>query len=236
VLDCFNLENSAWSLAELSARLDLPKSTLHRFLVGLELNGILRRDAMTGNGGWAIACSSGAAWPRKAMGSGTSPVPSLHDLTGNTGETNPTHGLSPLRSHLHREGRDQLSCASEPGDWHAPAVPCGGFLESADGLFAGSGDRRHHPGQRLAQSCARTRSRTPPSSKPSSTRCGRRGTRSAWKRPTGRLGRGRADPRFGEATWWGRWALPAPRSGMMPPGYKNMPGCAARRPTTYQPC
>lgn len=43
VLECFSLERPAWSLAELSARLDLPKSTLHRFLVGLERNGLTRR-------------------------------------------------------------------------------------------------------------------------------------------------------------------------------------------------
>jgi DNA-binding IclR family transcriptional regulator len=44
VLDCFTAYHPAWSLAELSAELGLPKSTLHRFLVGLEQHGILRRD------------------------------------------------------------------------------------------------------------------------------------------------------------------------------------------------
>ena len=43
VLDCFSTDRPAWSLAELSARLELPKSTLHRFLVGLERNGLARR-------------------------------------------------------------------------------------------------------------------------------------------------------------------------------------------------
>ncbi|MCU0509973.1 MAG: IclR family transcriptional regulator [Anaerolineae bacterium] len=43
VLDCFSVDRPAWSLTELSARLDLPKSTLHRFLVGLERNGLVRR-------------------------------------------------------------------------------------------------------------------------------------------------------------------------------------------------
>jgi IclR family transcriptional regulator, KDG regulon repressor len=43
VLNCFTADRPAWSLAELSARLELPKSTLHRFLVGLEGNGLLRR-------------------------------------------------------------------------------------------------------------------------------------------------------------------------------------------------
>jgi IclR family KDG regulon transcriptional repressor len=44
VLDSFSAERPAWSLAELSAHLDLPKSTLHRFLVSLESHDILRRN------------------------------------------------------------------------------------------------------------------------------------------------------------------------------------------------
>jgi len=44
VLDSFSPDRAAWSLAELSAHLDLPKSTLHRFLVSLEFHNVLRRD------------------------------------------------------------------------------------------------------------------------------------------------------------------------------------------------
>jgi IclR family transcriptional regulator, KDG regulon repressor len=44
ILDYFAHGNSAVSLSELSEHLDLPKSTLHRFLVSLESHGILRRD------------------------------------------------------------------------------------------------------------------------------------------------------------------------------------------------
>ena len=44
VLDSFSAERPAYSLSELSARLELPKSTLHRFLVSLETHGILRRN------------------------------------------------------------------------------------------------------------------------------------------------------------------------------------------------
>jgi IclR family KDG regulon transcriptional repressor len=44
VLDAFCPDHPTWSLAELSAHLELPKSTLHRFLCGLESHGILRRD------------------------------------------------------------------------------------------------------------------------------------------------------------------------------------------------
>jgi IclR family transcriptional regulator, KDG regulon repressor len=45
VLDCFTPDRPSWSLAELSVRLSLPKSTLHRFLTSLESHGILRRNA-----------------------------------------------------------------------------------------------------------------------------------------------------------------------------------------------
>jgi DNA-binding IclR family transcriptional regulator len=45
ILDNFTRERPSWSLAELSARLNVPKSTLHRFLMSLEAHGILRRDA-----------------------------------------------------------------------------------------------------------------------------------------------------------------------------------------------
>ncbi|HET89528.1 MAG TPA: IclR family transcriptional regulator, partial [Chloroflexi bacterium] len=44
VLESFSPQYSTWSLTELSDHLDLPKSTLHRFLAGLEFHGILRRD------------------------------------------------------------------------------------------------------------------------------------------------------------------------------------------------
>jgi DNA-binding IclR family transcriptional regulator len=44
ILDAFSAERPAWSLADLSAHLQLPKSTLHRFLVSLETHDILRRN------------------------------------------------------------------------------------------------------------------------------------------------------------------------------------------------
>lgn len=46
ILECFSPEHPTRSLAELHTRLQLPKSTLHRFLVGLEYHGILRRDPL----------------------------------------------------------------------------------------------------------------------------------------------------------------------------------------------
>lgn len=44
ILDYFTLEQHSLSLAEVSTHLNLPKSTLHRFLKSLETHGILRRD------------------------------------------------------------------------------------------------------------------------------------------------------------------------------------------------
>jgi DNA-binding IclR family transcriptional regulator len=44
ILECFTIEKPAWSLAELTAQLNVPKSSLHRHLLGLEHHGILRRD------------------------------------------------------------------------------------------------------------------------------------------------------------------------------------------------
>ena len=87
VLDCFTQEDSAWSLAELSARLDLPKSTLHRFLVGLESNGILRRDAHDRK--WRLGYRLFIWGSLAAESNGLRHIarPVMHDLTGETGET-----------------------------------------------------------------------------------------------------------------------------------------------------
>lgn len=45
ILQCFTPSDSSWSLAEMTERLGMPKSSLHRHLSGLEHHGILRRDA-----------------------------------------------------------------------------------------------------------------------------------------------------------------------------------------------
>jgi DNA-binding IclR family transcriptional regulator len=44
ILDSFSVDQPAWSLAELSVHVRLPKSTLHRFLTSLETHDILRRN------------------------------------------------------------------------------------------------------------------------------------------------------------------------------------------------
>jgi len=45
ILDCFTPDRSGWTLADLSAHLGLPKSSLHRLLVALEQHGILIRGS-----------------------------------------------------------------------------------------------------------------------------------------------------------------------------------------------
>jgi DNA-binding IclR family transcriptional regulator len=52
ILDYFAHERRSLSLAELSAYLNLPKSTLHRFLTSLESHGVLRREE--GNKKWRL--------------------------------------------------------------------------------------------------------------------------------------------------------------------------------------
>jgi len=44
IIDSFSSSRLSWSLTALSEHLDLPKSTLHRFLRSMEAHGILRQD------------------------------------------------------------------------------------------------------------------------------------------------------------------------------------------------
>ncbi len=87
VLDYFARGNETATLAELSAYLHLPKSTLHRFLVGLENHGILRRD--DGDKKWRLGYHL-LAWG-SAAGASTSlrevARPYLPELVAQCGET-----------------------------------------------------------------------------------------------------------------------------------------------------
>jgi IclR family transcriptional regulator, KDG regulon repressor len=87
VLDCFTAERATWSLAELAVQLDLPKSTLHRFLVGLEMHGILRRDARDKK--WRLGYHLFIWGSLAAESTGLRHIarPVLHELAGVTGET-----------------------------------------------------------------------------------------------------------------------------------------------------
>ncbi len=44
ILDSFTRERSTWQLADLAQHLEMPKGTMHRFLVALVQHGILQRD------------------------------------------------------------------------------------------------------------------------------------------------------------------------------------------------
>jgi IclR family KDG regulon transcriptional repressor len=87
VLDCFTPDRSTWSLAELSTQLHLPKSTLHRFLVGLESHGILRRDADDKK--WRLGYRLFIWGSLAAESTGLRQIarPIMHELVGATGET-----------------------------------------------------------------------------------------------------------------------------------------------------
>lgn len=86
VLNCFTRDRISWSLSELSLHLGLPKSTLHRFLVGLERHSIMRRDE---NGRWLLGHRL-FIWGSLAVEStGLRQVatPVMRELAQRTGET-----------------------------------------------------------------------------------------------------------------------------------------------------
>lgn len=87
VLDCFSPERPIWSLGELSEYLHLPKSTLHRFLVGLETHGILRRGAEDKK--WRLGYRLFIWGSHAAESTGLRHIarPVMHELVAATGET-----------------------------------------------------------------------------------------------------------------------------------------------------
>jgi IclR family transcriptional regulator, KDG regulon repressor len=87
VLDCFSKDRPAWSLAELSARLQLPKSTLHRFLVGLECHGLLRRGQEDGKWRLGHRLFVWGSLAAESTGIRHTARPILRELAETTGET-----------------------------------------------------------------------------------------------------------------------------------------------------
>ena len=87
VLECFTPEQPTWSLTEMALKLDLPKSTLHRFLVGLEQHEILRRDADDKR--WRLGHRLFIWGSLAAESTGLRQVarPVMRKLAGETGET-----------------------------------------------------------------------------------------------------------------------------------------------------
>ncbi len=97
ILDCFSPEHLSWSLTELSEALDLPKSTLHRFLVAMEYHGILRRG--TSDKRWRLGYRLAIWGELAALSTGVQHLakPVMRDLTKATGE------MSLLTIYEHRE-------------------------------------------------------------------------------------------------------------------------------------
>lgn len=87
VLDSFCPDRPTWSLAELSAHLNLPKSTLHRFLVSLESHGILRRDLDDKRWRLGYRLFVWGNLAAESTGLRHVAVPVMHDLVDATGET-----------------------------------------------------------------------------------------------------------------------------------------------------
>jgi len=87
ILDCFSPEQPAWSLSDLSAHLELPKSTLHRFLVSLESHAILRRDSDDRRWRLGYRLSVWGSNAAQSTGLGRVARPVIQDLVDATGET-----------------------------------------------------------------------------------------------------------------------------------------------------
>lgn len=86
VIESFSAERSTWSLADLSSHLELPKSTLHRFLVSLETHGVLRRDPEDRR--WRLGYQL-VVWGQlaeEATGLRHLALPVLQEVTDETGE------------------------------------------------------------------------------------------------------------------------------------------------------
>ncbi len=161
VLDCFSKDRPAWSLSELSARLDLPKSTLHRFLVGLERNGLLRRGTRTTR--WRLGHRL-FIWGSLAAGStGVRQValPVLRDLAETTGET-------VLLTEYHDgevicidkiETSHSVRIALEVGARRAPHAGASSKVLMA--YLPDSRDRRNHTARRVCRATASGPSRDP---------------------------------------------------------------------------
>ncbi|MGD2104252.1 MAG: IclR family transcriptional regulator [Anaerolineae bacterium] len=87
VIDSFSASHLSWTLTGLSEHLDVPKSTLHRFLSSLEAHGILRQDEETKRWhlGYRLLVWGSLAEQSTALRSIARPV--MRDLVADTGET-----------------------------------------------------------------------------------------------------------------------------------------------------
>jgi DNA-binding IclR family transcriptional regulator len=86
IVDSFSSSQLSWSLTDLSEHLDLPKSTLHRFLRSLEAHGILRQDDQSKQWhlGYHLFVWGNLAEQSTALRDIARPV--MRDLVADTGE------------------------------------------------------------------------------------------------------------------------------------------------------
>lgn len=87
IIDSFSSSRLSWTLTDLSEHLDLPKSTLHRFLSSLEAHGILRQDDGTKRWclGYHLLVWGNLAEKSTALHDVARPI--MRDLVAQTGET-----------------------------------------------------------------------------------------------------------------------------------------------------
>lgn len=87
IIDSFSASRPSWTLTELSEHLDLPKSTLHRFLSSLAAHGILRQDEESKRWqlGYRLFVWGSLAERSTALRDIARPV--MRDLVVQTGET-----------------------------------------------------------------------------------------------------------------------------------------------------
>ena len=87
IIDSFSASRLSWSLTDLSEHLDVPKSTLHRFMRSLEAHRILRQDAESKRWhlGYHLVVWGNLAEQSKPMRDLALPV--MRSLAADTGET-----------------------------------------------------------------------------------------------------------------------------------------------------
>lgn len=87
IIDSFSTSRRSWTLTDLSEHLDLPKSTLHRFLQSLEAHGILRQDEASKQWrlGYRLFVWGNLAEQSTALRDIAKPI--MRDLVAETGET-----------------------------------------------------------------------------------------------------------------------------------------------------
>jgi IclR family KDG regulon transcriptional repressor len=97
IIDSFSSSRRAWTLTDLSEHLDLPKSTLHRFLRSLEAHGILRQDdeSKLWHLGYRLFVWGCLAEKSTALHDVARPI--MRDLTADTGETTLRRSSRPTR-------------------------------------------------------------------------------------------------------------------------------------------